>query len=379
MRFVDLLVIQPTPFCNINCSYCYLPDRTNSKKITATIVEHAIRSLIKSQLLGKEVTIVWHAGEPLTLPPNFYRPLFDLISELVRSLNVSVRHSIQTNGTLLTQEWCDFINEHQIRIGVSVDGPQPIHDANRKTRSGRGTFDNVIRGIKLLRQNDIPYHAIAVVTQATLADPEGFFAFFYNNGFFNLGLNIEEVEGAHRQSSIFGDTLYRDAINFYTTLFDLYIASDRHMAIREFDRSMNAILRNPETLDITSLLIESHLINPMSIISIDYQGNFSTFSPELIGQKSEEYNNFILGNVLDSDFAIAEKSTLLKKMSDDIIKGVNKCKRECDYFYICGGGAPSNKFFENMTFNSSETNYCKYNIKIPSGIVLTYLEQKILG
>lgn len=375
---VDLLVIQPTPFCNINCSYCYLPDRLNPKRITIEAVEKVIDALIEDNLLinQKTLSIVWHAGEPMVLPPSFYKPLFQIIETKLFPRGINVNHSIQTNATLISQDWCDFINQTKIKIGLSVDGPRYVHDANRKTRSGKGTFDKVMDGLKLLQENNIPYHGIAVVNEASLNAPEEFFDFFYNNGFYQLGLNIEEIEGVHQQSSIFKKTLYEKVVSFYSSLFNLYMNSDKHMGIREFDQSLSAILRNPETLDIRKIIPESHQNIPLAIISVDYQGNFSSFSPELIGQVSSSYKNFIFGNVFHSSF-IHSKSVEFQLITKEIEKGIQKCEKECDYFHVCGGGAPANKFFENGTFASSETNYCKYNIKIPTDIVIEFLEAQL--
>lgn len=377
MNWVDLIVIQPTPFCNINCSYCYLPDRSNPNKIAIETVARIIDTLIVDKILKGHLSIVWHAGEPLVLPPSFYKPLFTLIAQKLQPLGISVQHAMQTNGTLITQAWCDFINEEGIRIGVSIDGPQPVHDANRKMRNGNGTFDKVIRGINLLKENSIRYHAIAVVNETSINNPTAFFDFFYTNGFFELGLNIEEVEGVHKQSAIFSDSLYEKVFLFYDSLFSLYLESDKHMGIREFDRCMDAILRDPNNLDITKLVAETHQNKPMAIISIDYKGNFSTFSPELLGQKSNEYRDFIFGNVHTSGFNSALKKHLSQHITHEINKGIKKCKKECNYFHVCGGGAPANKYFENGTFNSSETKYCKFNIKVPTQILLTYLENKL--
>ena len=374
---VDLLIIQPTPFCNINCSYCYLPDRNNSKKISIDVVEHIVNALIQDNLLHNQLSIVWHAGEPLVLSPAFYKPLFQLLESKLRPIGISIQHSIQTNGTLLTQEWCDFIKEYEIKIGVSIDGPRHIQDANRKTRSGKGTFDKVIQGLNLLQSNGISYHGIAVVSESSISSPEDIFSFFYNNGFYQLGLNIEEVEGVHDHSSVFSDSLYPKVVSFYSHLFELFMASDKHMIIREFDKCRNAIMRNPDTADITKLTTETHQNLPMAIISVDYEGNFSTFSPELIGQRVKEYNNFIFGNIQYNRFSQPKEKQLLKAVTKEINLGIIKCKKECEYFSVCGGGAPANKYFENGSFNSSETKYCKYNIKVPTDIVLSYMEEKL--
>lgn len=378
MKGVDLLVIQPTPFCNINCSYCYLPNRSDTHRIQTSTVQRLIDALLEDHLLGNRLSIVWHAGEPLVLPPSFYQPLFDLFAAALEPLDVSIQHHIQTNATLITPGWCQLIKDYSISIGVSVDGPGHINDANRKTRSGKGVFDKIMEGISLLRSNGIPYHGIAVVTAASIEEPDALFNFFYENGFYNLGLNIEEIEGAHTDSTVFNDALYEKALQFYSRMFDLYMNSDHHMKLREFDRCLEAILREPGIPDIRRLSTDSHQNIPMKIISIDYKGNFSSFSPELIGQKAPGYNDFILGNIHTSSLAAPGYKDVLDKMTTEINKGIKKCQKECSFFQVCGGGAPANKYFENGSFNSSDTRYCNFNIKIPTELAVSYLEKQLL-
>ena len=149
---VDLLVLQPTTFCNLDCSYCYLPDRQLKHKFSLDLLEPIFHNLFSSPYLNKDFTIVWHAGEPLAMPPNFYKSAFDIIDDIAQKLNKNqyhFEHSIQTNGTLINQDWCDFFKTHNVKIGVSVDGPDFIHDANRKTKTGLGTHASTMRGISL--------------------------------------------------------------------------------------------------------------------------------------------------------------------------------------------------------------------------------------
>ena len=373
---LDLLIIQPTPFCNINCSYCYLKDRLNAARISVETVEQICDRVLEGNLVGDRLTIVWHAGEPLVIPVKYFR---DLILAINRKFDrkVVIEHSIQTNGTLITQEWCDLINEFDLKIGVSIDGPDFINDNNRRTRSNKGTFDKIVEGIKLLDKNRIKYHAIAVVSEFSLDYPDEIFDFFYTNGFYHLGLNIEELEGVHVNSSVFGDHLYEKATWFYKRLFQRYLESDSHMTIREFDSAANAMLRFPQIMDITKIQTKSHQNTPFAILSVDYQGNFSTFSPELIGQDAPLYKDFVFGNVYRDSFKSAHADKVLKAISKEIRRGISHCRRECAFFSICGGGAPANKYYENNSFSSTETNYCKYNLQIPSSIVLEYLEEKL--
>src|SRR5207237_3768231 len=104
------------------------------------------------------------------------------------------------------------------------------------------------------------------------------------------------------------------------------------------------------------------------------EGNFSTFSPELLGMKSEIYGDFYLGNVLQQDFLEVAESDKFKRIFADIETGVRLCAETCEYYSLCGGGAPSNKYYENCSFATAETMFCRYTIKLPLDIVLADLE-----
>jgi uncharacterized protein len=134
-------VIQASPFCNIDCRYCYLPDRASTRLIERRTLAKIFERLFESAYLGEAVEMVWHAGEPLTVPIAFYEDAVDLLAQLNRN-NVCVKQHIQTNAMLISQEWCDFFKSHRFQIGVSIDGPRWLHDAQRITRQGRGTFDS---------------------------------------------------------------------------------------------------------------------------------------------------------------------------------------------------------------------------------------------
>ena len=114
--------------------------------------------------------MVWHAGEPMVLPIAFYRDAFAAIERL-KPEGLALTHSFQTNGTLIDDNWCAFFREARINLGVSIDGPQRFHDRNRRTRSGRGTFEKTVAGIRLLRRHEVPFHVISVLSSETMAAP----------------------------------------------------------------------------------------------------------------------------------------------------------------------------------------------------------------
>lgn len=366
---VGLVVIQPTPFCNIDCRYCYLPDRTSTKKIGLETLERIFSLLFSSRFVSGEISVVWHTGEPMVLPISFYRQAFD-IAERLRGTDAKVKNSFQTNGTLITQEWCDFINESGLKIGVSVDGPQFIHDRNRKDRLGRGTFEKVRRGLELLTENGISFSAIAVLTDFSLDYPEEIFNFFTELGVESVGFNTEDKEVANTASSLERE----DAVSRYSAFLERVIAvrerSGKKIWIREVDTTIRHILRG-------KLPLQSMENAPGAILNFDCDGNVSTFSPELLTASHPRFGNFSFGNV----WAMASLEEILHSqkflaVNSEIKKGVSLCKEQCDYFALCGGGAPSNKLSENGAFDTTETLSCRLRIKTTAAVVLDYLERR---
>ncbi len=123
MPRIQLLVVQPTPFCNIDCRYCYLPDRTNKAVVAEATLTNLFSQVFASGWVSDGFTVVWHAGEPMVLPVDFYRRAFRLIDGL-KPPEVVLTHSFQTNGTLIDDAWCEFFAEERVNVGVSIDGPQ---------------------------------------------------------------------------------------------------------------------------------------------------------------------------------------------------------------------------------------------------------------
>jgi uncharacterized protein len=132
-----LLVLQGTSFCNINCSYCYLPGRDVRSRMDMKTVSSAVDWVCRQRLAANPLTIVWHAGEPLTLPPEWYE---SAIAEAARAVSgpTRIEHRLQTNATLIDDRWCALFAMCNVRVGVSLDGPVWLHDARRRCRNGRG-------------------------------------------------------------------------------------------------------------------------------------------------------------------------------------------------------------------------------------------------
>ncbi len=375
MQSVNLLIIQPTPFCNINCDYCYLPERNSKKRIALPVLEHTLRNAFASGLVGKELSIVWHAGEPMVLPVPFYEQAFAVIDRLSPP-GQKINHSIQTNGMLIDDQWCRFIKAHQIRMGVSIDGPDFIHDAHRKTRRGRGTHAQVMKGVETLRRHGIDFHAIAVVTEASLDHPDEIFNFFLEHEIDQVGLNIEEIEGINRTSTLAAESVDQRMRTFLSRLHQLQKSCNGKIKIREFDRAYQSIALSRDD-DFERAHKRNDQVMPFGIISVDCDGNFSTFSPELLGMKSATYEDFSFGNVVTGDFQEIVENEKFRHVLADIQAGVRLCSETCEYYAFCGGGAPANKYYENGSFATAETMFCRYTIKMPLDIVLADLESEL--
>jgi uncharacterized protein len=371
---VKLLVVQATSFCNLDCSYCYLPDRSSHRRLSLDLLESIFKNLFNSYSIDEKLTVVWHAGEPLSIPVSFYESAFEKISKLANESNISqevISYAVQTNGTLIDRAWCDLIKNNRIKIGVSLDGPAFIHDAQRKTRSGLGSHGRTMRGIQLLQSHDINFHVITVLTQQSLDFPEQIFNFFVEHGIRRVGFNIEEIEGIHQCSSLAKAGTEERYRAFMGRFYELVKHSNGKLKVREFDNIYNSIHQDRN-------LLRSQLATPLSIISVDAKGSFTTFSPELLTMNSPEYGDFILGNVLHDRFDSVYGNDKFQTIHQEIQAGIESCRRDCEYFSLCGGGAPSNKYFENKSFNSSETMFCRYNKKVIADIILEDTE-KILG
>jgi uncharacterized protein len=360
---IDVVVVQPTPFCNIDCTYCYLPSRNDRTLIAQSTIRNLFEKLFASGWANQSVNVIWHAGEPLVAPIAFYREAFEAIEKL-RPCEIDIMHSFQSNGMLLTPAWCDLIEEWHVDIGISIDGPRHLHDRHRVTRSGQGTFDKTIAGVRLLRERGMPFHTISVLSRDSLDAADEMYAFFVAEGIDHVCFNVEESEGQHTSDMLaVGDVRTRFR-RFLTRFWQLARASDKVKFVREVDTMINAVFR-PNAAPFRNQQVE-----PLAMLNMDCLGNVSTFSPELLGYKQAEYNDFIIGNINADSMEQIRDSRWLAAMQRDIDAGVEKCRANCEYFSICGGGAPMNKLTENGSFDSTKTVFCSLIQMAAADVVL---------
>jgi uncharacterized protein len=354
---IELLVLQPTPFCNIDCKYCYLPARNNTQRMSRAVLEASLEFVAQSGRLGPDISIVWHAGEPLVLPVSYYENAIATVARLMPA-STRVRHHFQTNGILIDEAWCAFFARPDVEVGVSIDGPKAFHDRYRVTRAGGGSHDKAMRGIAQLRAADISFHVISVLTREALFFPDEFFEFYCENGISRVCFNIEEIEGLNTRSSLADPRCEVQFKRFMRRFLDLITERGGIEFVREFHSAFGAI-KAPAQLRRGA----NQQCRPFAILSVGVTGDISTFSPELLGMSHNRWGDFVLGNVLTDDLTTIEHAPKFAAMAAEVARGVENCRAECQHFEFCGGGAPANKLFETGWFDTTETLYCRYTVK----------------
>ncbi len=366
-----LLIMQPTAFCNVDCDYCYLPHRSDRRVMSHETVAAAARFVFDANLHARDFTVVWHAGEPLVVPPAWYAEAFARVAALAPP-GFKVPHAIQTNGMLVNDAWCDLFLAHGVRVGVSIDGPAFLHDARRRTRSGGGTHAAALKGLRLLQKRGVATHVICVITNASLRHGRELMAFFHDEGLADIGFNIEEVEGANAGSSLARPGVVEDFRAFFETVLTEANNFAPPLRIREY-RNVLAMLRHP---GFRSMSANSQNM-PFAMLTVGVGGELFTFSPELAGLSSEAYDDFVIGRLPDATLGTVLANPAFKGLLADIWQGTALCRQSCSYFEMCLGGAPVNKLSECGTFIATETLACKLAHQVITDVSLEHLEKAL--
>jgi uncharacterized protein len=358
-------ILQPTSFCNINCDYCYLPHRQTQRRMSSTTLSLVFQAIFSSSLLEDRVRIVWHAGEPMTLPIRFYEEAFQLV-EQHNLRRLPVTFVFQTNGTHMTQRWCDFIKAHQIEISISLDGPQLLHDTHRVDRFGRGTFARIMQTIDLLQTNGIFPTILMVLTRENLAYPDAIWQFLLERGIKSVSFLLEEALGGVQEIPLSTPDDQERYRAFLQRILVLRETCQHPPFIREIDGLI-------ERLKTSEYQVCSQANTPLAVISFDCDGNMSTLSPELLTLSYPHYANFLFGNVSQNRLEDMLSHPTFRHINAEVQRGITMCKDTCEYFVFCGGGSPVNKLSETGTFAATETALCRLKIKTTTEVVMEHL------
>jgi len=173
------------PVCNLNCEYCFYLEKQalfspgEQYRMSDDVLSAFITNYITSQPTPL-VEFVWQGGEPTLLGIDFFRRVIELQKHFTGAKTIT--NSLQTNGTLLTDEWCTFLRNHKFMVGISLDGPKEVHDRYRRDRKGKGSFDRVMHGLRLLQKHKVEYNVLACVARETAKQPLEVYRFFKDEG-----------------------------------------------------------------------------------------------------------------------------------------------------------------------------------------------------
>ena len=371
----QLVILQQSPFCNIDCRYCYLPHRSHKERMSPATLEKIYTAVFECPLIRDPITFLWHAGEPLAVGHAFMEQAFALSAEVNQRYQRTYTHNIQTNGTLLDARWVDIFQRYAVGVGLSLDGPEFIHNQQRVARNGRGTHQQVIRGVKLLQEAGIQFEVIMVLTYLALEYPDEIFDFFDLHQIKGLALNIDEIEGVHRSSSYDQSGAAERYRRFMKRFLARIWESPGKMRAREL-YSMIPFIVDPKTRIGDGDSFNNTNV-PLQIITFDYRGKYSTFCPEFSGTKSTNYGDFVMGDVHTDPIENIFQNEVFRQVNTDVQRGVDLCRSTCQYWSLCGGGAPSNKYFETGRLDVAETKHCRIHVKVLADTILDVLSEHL--
>ncbi|MFC4630105.1 cyclophane-forming radical SAM peptide maturase AmcB [Promicromonospora alba] len=341
----SLVVLQPTTLCNLDCSYCYLPFRKKRLEMSVEVTQAVADSLAEQQP-GHVTEVCWHGGEPLAIGPEKLAALMAPFEELRRAGRV--RHSLQTNATLINEPWCDLFIGYDVAVGVSIDGPADLN-AERVDWAGRPAFDRIVTGIGKLVERQIRFSLIAVVGEG-IGRAADLLDFLTGLGPTSIGLNIEELEGVNTSRS---QPAPERARAFWEAVF-AWSAQHPGVEVRELDRLAHYLrtIRGGERES-----WEAHRYDPLPTVAVN--GDVVLLSPELAGIRDEYYGDFLAGNVVTEPLSEILAAAHRLPYVSEFLDGLAACRETCAFFDFCRGAQAGNRYFENGSFDSTETNYCR--------------------
>lgn len=353
---LNSLVLQPTTLCQLDCSYCYLPYRKDNKQMAIETVRKVAAQMttVDRAYLGDELTVFWHGGEPLLRGASFFLEAIDIFNEIVASpLEVDIIHCFQTNAARLSDDMLPLLKHPSVRIGISIDGPRECNTA-RVNYSGREAWEDIMTGMKWLQEHQIDFATISVIGPEAMKNIPVWLDFIKATGSVMIGVNFQEEIGLSKQSTpVDYDHFWKTTINCWK--------DDPELPLRELIRIYQVISRpelvehNPEH-DLTELFV-----------GVAYDGSISLLSPEFV-EINDNTNQKVAGHVDSHPLSLVIDDAENGRIDyvNDYLTGKARCRKECDFFQICGGGSAANKFYETGSCNATLTHHCRSTIISPT-------------
>ena len=321
--------------CNLACRYCYyldkalLYDRKGQQLMSEALLEQFTRQYIEAQT-QREVLFTWHGGETLLRPLSFYRKALELQQKYANGHLID--NCLQTNGTLLNDEWCRFLKDNHWLVGISIDGPQCFHDTYRRDRQGHGSFDRVMHSIELLNKHGVEWNAMAVVNRLNADYPREFYQFFRSMGchFIQFTPIVEPAT-----DSATGEIVTNESVRpqqwgrFLCTLFDEWVRND---VGEYFVQLFDATLANWVGVE-PGVCSMAHSCG--NALVMEFNGDVYSCDHFVFPQHK-------LGNINEqpiATLAYSEQQNHFRRLKSALPR---RC-RECPYEFACHGECPKNR------------------------------------
>lgn len=349
--------------CNLRCKYCYYLEKDKLYKqcknhvISDELLEKFIKEYIEAQTTP-QVLFTWHGGETLMRPISFYKRALEL--QRIYGRGRQIDNCIQTNGTLLTDEWCQFFKDNNFLVGVSIDGPQEFHDEYRRTATNKPTFVKVMNGINLLNKHGVEWNALAVVNDYNADYPIEFYRFFkqIRCKYIQFSPIVERV--VKREDGLTlapgmqgGDTGLADFSitpeqwgNFLCTIFDEWVHNDvGEYFVQLFDATLaNWVGQAP---GVCILAEECGHAGVMEFNGDVYSCDHFVYPEHLLGN---------LHTKTITEMMYSEQQNKFAKMKKQMLP--QQCK-ECKFLFACHGECPKNRFLNDKYGNYGLNYLCK--------------------
>ena len=331
------VLIKPIgPLCNLDCEYCYYLEKSNmfrgSKfRMSDAILEKHIRHYIESQPQDcREVNFAWQGGEPTLLGLDFFKRVVEIQSRHQRT-GMKISNALQTNGVELDNSWAQFLKANQFLVGISIDGPQQFHDKYRKTRSGKGSFLQVKRGLDYLCEAGAEFNVLTTVQRHNGDHPLEVY-----QGLKLLGAEyiqfIPIVEHEAGQSVSVRSVLPRQYGEFLVAVFESWRSGGDigKTFVQDFDAALNAMAGNPYT-------ICSHAPRCGRSVALEHNGD--VFSCDHF--VSDDYR---IGNIQHSSYPQMLDGPVQTSFGDDKLDKLPAACLKCPVKYLCFGGCPAHRY-----------------------------------
>ena len=349
--------------CNLACKYCYYLEKNNLYQNTPRhlmsddMLEQFTREYIEAQTMP-QVLFTWHGGEPLMRSIDFYKKALALQKKYAHGKQID--NVIQTNGTLLTDEWCEFFAQNHWLVGISIDGPQEYHDHYRVTPAGKPSWEKVMQGISLLKKHRVEWNAMAVVNAYNAEHPLEFYHFFRDNGcqylqFTPIVERLTEHEDGRTLASLADDREIplTDASvtpqqwgNFLCTIFDDWV---RHDVGKTFVEIFDCTLANWMGV-LPGICAYSKECGHAGVM----EHNGDVYSCDHF-----VFPEYKLGNIREQsliDMLYGEKQQAFSRLKHTSLP--RQCK-ECDMEFACHGECPKNRFEKDKYGEQGLNNLCQ--------------------